>query len=73
MWVETKDHDLQVGDEVRATLLGVKSRDTGTFNSPAIYASVSRAFDWIQETIGREMGKDQAFCPLDLKDKTGSD
>ena len=71
MWVETKDHDLQVDDdEVRATLLGVKSRDMGRFNSPAIYASVSRAFDWIQETIGKE---DQAYCPLDLKDKTGSD
>ena len=74
-WVVPKDHYLQVEDEVRATLLGVKSRDTGMFNSPSMYASVSKAFDWIKETIGKEMGEDQA-CPLDLKDnwdRKGSD
>ena len=57
-------------------MLGVVSRGAGCaeFNSPAVYGSVSKAFEWIKETIAKEMGEDQA-CPADLKDKwkKGSD
>jgi len=62
--------NIKVEDKVRATLLGVVSRGAGCaqFNSPAIYGSVSRAFEWIKETIATEIGEDQA-CPVDLKDK----
>ena len=67
---ETKQFSPQVEDKVRATLLGVVSRGAGCaqFNSPAVYGSVSKAFEWIKETIAKEMGEDQA-CPVDLKDK----
>jgi len=62
--------NMKVEDKVRATLLGVVSRGAGCaqFNSPAVYGSVSKAFEWIKETIAKEMGEDQA-CPVDLKDK----
>ena len=61
----------QVGKEVRATLLGVASRGVGCgmFNSPAIYGSVSKSFDWIKNTIAKEMPKEDEACPADLKDK----
>lgn len=65
-----KQCDPQVEDKVQATLLGVVSRGAGCaqFNSPAVYGSVSKAFEWIKETIAKEMGEDEA-CPVDLKDK----
>ena len=61
----------QVGNEVRATLLGVATRGVGCgmFNSPAIYGSVSKSFDWIKNTIAKEMPKEDEACPADLKDK----
>ena len=61
----------QVGKEVRATLLGVATRGVGCgmFNSPAIYGSVSKSFDWIKNTIAKEMPKGDEACPADLKDK----
>ena len=67
----TRNCYIQVGDGVRATLLGVVSRGIGCaqFNSPAIYGSVSKAFDWIKDTIAKEMPKEDEACPADLKDK----
>ena len=66
----TRNCYLQVGDGVRATLLGVVSRGIGCaqFNSPAIYGSVPKAFDWIKDTIAKEMSKEDEACPADLKD-----
>ena len=63
-------------DQVRATLLGVVSRGAGCaeFNSPAVYGSVSKAFDWIKETIAKEMPKKDQACPADKNPaKKGSD
>ena len=64
-----RQNSCQVDDKIRATLLGVVSRGAkcAEFNSPAVYGSVSKNFDWIKETIGKEMGKDEEACPADLK------
>ena len=65
----TTTESFEVDDKIRATLLGVVARGAGCaqFNSPAVYGSVSKNFDWIKETIGKEMGKDEEACPADLK------
>ena len=61
----------QEGKQTRATLLGVVSRGIGcaSFNSPAIYGSVVKAYDWIKETLTKE-SKAGGLCPAS---KEGND
>ena len=45
------------------------------FNSPAVYGSVQKAYDWIKKTIAKEMPKGDQACPADKNpyNKKGSD
>jgi len=51
--------------KARATILGVVSRGSGcaAFNAPAIYGSVSKNLDWIQEIVLKESKDKDKFCP----------
>ena len=61
----------QEGKQTRATILGVVSRGIGcaSFNSPAIYGSVVKAYDWIKDTLTKE-SKEGGLCPAS---KEGND
>ena len=61
------------GKETRATVLGVESRGVvcAGFNSPGIYGSVVKAYDWIKEVLTKE-SKEGELCP-DAADAANTD
>ena len=56
VFIDDQSPYVQIGNEVKAVVLGVVARGTGcgNFNSPAIFGSVVKSLDWIQETIINE-------------------
>jgi len=60
LWRNIKDST----GNIRATQIGTLSRASGCgdFNSPALFGSVKKSFQWIKEVMEQEM-KDGKYCP----------
>ena len=56
---------MKVNEKVRATQIGTASKGVGcgNFNVPALYGSVKKSFNWIRDTVVKEMGN-EGVCSL---------